>query len=143
MRNFDETKHLISCDAAVWRPMRDEYDNVLDGIRGKALACGQALKGECIGVDLIEMASGSAFPPHVHPGDHCPFVLDGAGLVTIGKKRYTVTSGDSIWIAAEQPHAVAAPTSACAFLAFGYPHRDVDAIDRMKLVEALDEETAA
>ena len=139
MRTFDETKHLISRDAAIWRPMRDELDNVLDGIRGKSLVCGiDVLKGKSVGVDLIEMTSGSAFPLHVHPGDHCLFVLDGTGLVTIGKKQYTVTSGDSIWIAAEQPHAVAAPTKACAFLAFGYPHRPVDAIDRMKLVEALD-----
>lgn len=137
MRRFDETKHLIHVDTAEWLDMRDEFGEVLQGIRGKALACGDTLQGEAIGVDLIEMSSGSAFPPHVHPGDHLLYVLDGTGTVTIGEKRYTVTSGDSIWIAASRLHAVSAPASACAFLAFGYPHRRVDATDRMKIVEAV------
>lgn len=135
MRTFDPSKHLVNLDAVEWAPMRDEYDTRLEGIRGKAGACGPALGGEAIGVDLIEMASGSAFPPHVHVGSHILYVLEGAGVVTIDQRRYDVTARDSIWIAAEQAHAVSAPSKPCVFLAFGYPHRDVDALDRMQLVQ--------
>jgi quercetin dioxygenase-like cupin family protein len=100
-------------------------------------ACSLTMTGHEIGVDLIEMQSGSAFPLHVHPGDHVLFVLKGTGCVSIDSVDHTVIEGDTILIPAEYPHGVktlAGYELPFTFLAFGHPHKHLDATDRMKLV---------
>lgn len=91
------------------------------------------------GVDLIEMDPGSAFPLHVHPGDHILYVLDDsvAGIVHVDGVDYVVRPGDSIFIPAEYPHGVktfAHVPAPLRFLAVGVPHKHVSATDRMRIV---------
>ncbi len=104
---------------------------------GRAGAYSVSLTGHEIGVDLIEMQPGSFFPLHVHAGDHILFVLKGTGCVSIDSVDHTVTEGDTIFIPAEYPHGVKTLPGyefPFAFLAFGHPHKHLEATDRMQCV---------
>ncbi len=91
-----------------------------------------------IGVDFIEMQPGSAFALHVHPGDHILYVVKGTGCVHIDGVDHRIKDGDTIFIPAEYPHGVKTVEDSKApfqFLAFGHPHKHLDATDRMFLVK--------
>ena len=109
---------------------------MLAGIRGRLGAAALSLSGHEIGVDLIEMQHDTAFPLHVHAGDHILYVLAGPGVVNIDGEDRRVETGDTIFIAAEHPHGVKTLPDAppLRFLAFGHPHKHVSAEDRMQIV---------
>ena len=139
VRAFAADEHLIDVLVAndEWLDLYDESGAQLPGIRGRAGAVGLSAHGEEIGVDLIEMDPGSAFPLHVHPGDHVLFGLEGEGFVTVNETDHRLGEGVTVFIAAEQPHGVRGPVSGrFRFLAFGVPHKHVSSTSRMRLVDA-------
>jgi quercetin dioxygenase-like cupin family protein len=137
-RSFCNSDHIKNLGEAAWLALYDELGNELPGIRGRVGAASISMTGHEIGVDMIEMQPGSAFPLHVHPGDHILFVLKGTGCVSIDAVDHTITDGDTIFIPAEYPHGVKTlPGYALpfTFLAFGHPHKHLSAQDRMRLVK--------
>jgi quercetin dioxygenase-like cupin family protein len=137
-RQFVAGDHIRSLLAGAGVPLHDEAGAALPGIRGRIGAAAVAADGQEIGVDLIEMQPGSAFPLHTHPGDHILYVQSGAGAVHVDGREHRVKAGDTIFIPAEYPHGVQGPPPGAAepivFLAFGHPHKHVSATDRMKVV---------
>jgi quercetin dioxygenase-like cupin family protein len=124
-----------------WVPLHDETGRKLEGIRGKAGAAAPNDHGEALGIDLIEMEPGAAFPLHVHAGDHILFILAGRGYVHVDGIDHPVHPGDTLFIPAAYPHGVKTDPSSSdrfVFLAMGYPHRHLEATDRMRLVPASD-----
>lgn len=116
--------------------MYDSDGNLLKGIRGRIGAASMSMSGREIGIDLIEMNPGTAFPLHVHDGDHILYIESGTGAVHINGKNRAVKKGDTIFIAAEYPHGVVGPKKAVkkplVIVAFGHPHKHVDSKERMR-----------
>ncbi|MEA2511418.1 MAG: hypothetical protein QOJ59_905 [Thermomicrobiales bacterium] len=83
-----------------------------------------------LGADVIRLAAGDGFVPHMHPGDHLLIVVGGLGTITCGGKVYPTRAGEIYLVEGEVPHAVGAITDH-VILAVGAPHRPVDATDRM------------
>lgn len=142
-RQFAQAEHIRNVLAGDWVDLFDEYGHKLEGIRGRMGAAGMTVAGHEIGADLIEMQPGSAFPLHVHPGDHILYVLSGPGIVHVDGVDHWVGTGDTIFIPAEYPHGVKTLSSAppLVFLAVGCPHKHVSARDRMRLVSVEDNRT--
>jgi quercetin dioxygenase-like cupin family protein len=137
-RSFSASEHLKNVLQGEWTSLYGEDGQELPGIRGRAGAYSMTFSGHEIGVDFIEMQPGSAFGLHVHPGDHILYVLKGIGCVHIDGVDHRITEGDSIFIPAEYPHGVKTIEdckSVFQFLAFGHPHKHLDAPDRMILVK--------
>lgn len=137
-RLFKPDRHVVEMlvEHGPWLDLHDQAGNVLTGIRGIAGARGQMIVGDEIGVDIIEMMPGSGFPPHVHPGDHILFGLAGEGSVSVNGIAYPIRRGTSVFIAAEQPHAVLGPVDErFVLLAFGVPHEHLSSTKRMRLVD--------
>lgn len=137
-RSFCASEHLKNVLHGEWTSLYDEEGRELPGIRGRAGAYSMTFTGYEIGVDLIEMQPGAAFPLHVHPGDHILYVLNGAGCVHIDGVDHRLKEGDTVFIPAEYPHGVKTIEGyplPFQFLAFGHPHKHLDATDRMLLVK--------
>lgn len=122
-----------------WTQVFHEDGTPVAGIRGRPGATGDTAAGQPFGADAIEMQPGSAFPLHVHVGDHLLYVIRGRGSVEIGGRARPVRTGDTIYIPADVPHAVTAAEGSTAlfFLAVGLPHRDLSSPDRMQLVDPV------
>lgn len=136
-RKFVDSDHLKNVLAGEWLELFNEAGEALPGIRGRMGAYSMTESGHEIGVDLIEMQPGAAFPLHTHPGDHILYVKSGPGLVHIDGRDVAVNTGDTIFIPAEKPHGVKTLPDAAGpliFLAFGHPHKHIQAHDRMHLV---------
>lgn len=136
-RRFVEGEHLKNIMQGAWLDLYDEQGVALKGIRGRIGAASVTHSGHEIGVDLIEMQPGSAFPLHVHPGDHILYIERGPGIVHIDGRDVRVDSGDTVFIPAEKPHGVKTYPNVAQplrFLAFGHPHKHLQATDRMHLV---------
>jgi uncharacterized cupin superfamily protein len=88
-----------------------------------------------MGIDLIDMNPGTAFPLHTHPGAHILFILKGEGTVTIGEEVYATRPGDCYFIPGDLPHGVGA-TQHHKLLAIGFPHKGLENPQRMDIVEA-------
>ncbi len=133
-RKFIVDQHLKNLLAGEWVEMFDADGKLLAGIRGRIGAYATKVDSTDIGVDLIEMQPGSAFPLHEHDGDHILYFVSGEGIVHINGVDHAVKTGDSIFIPAEYPHGVRVEKTASGVLltlAFGHPHKHVDAKDRM------------
>jgi len=138
VRRFVSQDHIRNVLAGEWVDLVTEAGDPLPGIRGRAGVAAPAMDGPEIGADLIEMQPGSAFPLHTHPGEHILYVIQGAGLVHVDGLDHRVEVGDTIFIPAEYPHGVKSlpeATEPFLLLAVGYPHKDIAATDRMKVVE--------
>jgi len=136
VRKWVSEEHLRNILQGKWAPMYDSDGNLLKGIRGRIGAVGPSMDGLEVGVDLIEMQPGTAFPLHVHEGDHVLYIESGAGAVHIDGKDRPVKKGDTIFIAAEYSHGVQGPKKNAkeplVIVAFGHPHKHVEAKDRMR-----------
>ena len=137
LRKFKSEKHIKNVLSGAWTKLFDEHGNELKGIRGRIGVYETKVDGTKIGVDLIEMSAGSAFPLHTHDGDHILYGLSGNGMVHVDGTDHPMKPGDTVFIPAEYPHGVKtysdAPES-FVLLAFGHPHKKLEALDRMKLV---------
>ena len=137
-RAFTSEEHLrnILDSAAEWLELYDENGTRLEGIRGRVGARGLTAEGAEIGVDMIEMDPGSGFPLHVHPGDHVLYGVEGRGGVIVNDEFHPIEPGTTVFIAADQPHAVRGPDrDRFRFLAFGVPHEHLSSTNRMQLLE--------
>lgn len=123
--------------SGAWTKLFDEHGNELRGIRGRIGVYEMKVDGTEIGVDYIEMSPGSAFPLHTHDGDHILYGLSGRGMVHVDGTNHPIKPGDAVFIPAEYPHGLNVYPSASqplVLLAFGHPHKKLEALDRMKLV---------
>lgn len=121
-----------------------------DGYTGSVAVHGADARGESLfctptfpagtpaghaGVDLLYVQPHAAFPLHTHSGHHILYLLQGTGTVTYGGQVYPTSAGDLVMIEATVDHAVAAGPSGQWILAFGAPHAEIDAPDRMHVVD--------
>ena len=137
-RRFSSEAHIRNVLAGEWVHLLDEEGRPLPGIRGRVGASAVTLAGIQFGADAVEMQPGSAFPLHVHPGDHLLYVIHGQGLVHVDGRDHPVSEGDTIFIPAEYPHGVKTHSTGpgpLLFLAVGHPHKRLDAPDRMRLAQ--------
>src|SRR5947209_6646584 len=104
-RAWIDQDHFRNIKEGEWLPLPNVDGVPLPGIRGRAGACAISSNGEEIGVDLVEMQPGSAFPLHAHPGDHMLYVESGTGSIHIAGRDRRLKKGDTIFVAAEAPHA--------------------------------------
>jgi quercetin dioxygenase-like cupin family protein len=136
-RRFVADQHKVDVLAGPMVKMFDDLGIELPGIMGRAGAWGTTVDGHEFGADLIEMQPGSAFPLHVHAGDHLLFIVSGRGFVHIDGEDHPAVTGDTFYIAAEHPHGVKTDPDfwgAFAFLACGIPHKHITAHDRMTVL---------
>ena len=119
----------------------NEAGEPLPDIYGRAGVACPTMEGVEIGADLIEMQPGSAFPLHIHPGQHILYIIRGEGIVHVDGVDHHIKEGDTIFIPAEYPHGVKTFETTTALpltlLAIGYPHKDIEATDRMRIVDPL------
>jgi len=144
VREFTAEEHIRNVLEGAWVPLHDEDGKELEGIRGRMGAVAVGMMDHEIGVDCIEMQPGAAFALHVHPGDHILYILEGIGLVHVDGNDHHVRPGDSVFIPAEKAHGVKTykppHDKRFLFLAFGHPHKHVEATDRMTLVREDEDE---
>jgi quercetin dioxygenase-like cupin family protein len=137
VRQFARDSHIANILEGEWTVMIDDLGNQLSGIRGRAGVALPTVEGIEIGADLIEMQTGSTFPLHTHPGEHILYVIRGQGFVHVDGIDHPIHRGDTIFVPAEYPHGVKTKDN-CAdpllLLAFGYPHKNIGAQDRMRVV---------
>ena len=135
-RKWIKEKHLRNILKGAWTPMYDSDGNLLPRIRGRIGAVSNSMHDLEIGVDLIEMQPGTAFPLHIHDGDHVLYVESGTGAVHINGKDRQIKKGDTVFIAAEYPHGVLGPKKTAkkplVIVAFGHPHTHVESKHRMR-----------
>ena len=135
---FDFAHHIRSLAAGEWLDCVDEQGARLPGVRGREGARGELEDGSGFGIDMIEMASGASFAPHVHQGAHVLYVLSGSGTLTIGGSKNDLVPNTTVFVPADLPHAVSAlengDSELLVFLAVGYPHQRVDSTTRMRTV---------
>jgi len=139
-RAFAKGRHVRNVFTGDWLALHDEQGNVLQGIKGRAGVSETTIAGASIGVDLMEMRAGSSFPLHTHAGGHIMFFLSGNGILEVDGSQYPMNTGDTAFVAAEQPHALKVPADAkepLVFLSFGHPHKPVHARDRMTRIQGL------
>lgn len=135
LRKFNAGEHIRKLVCGEFVALYDETGRALEGIRGRAGVVALTASGVEIGVDYIEMQPGSAFQLHVHPGDHILYCLSGQGLVHVDGENHAMNVGDTVFIPAEYPHGVKNESrGTLRFLAFGHPHKPIDATDRMRYV---------
>lgn len=134
---FDPERHIVNLGGVIADPVSDGAGGTFHDIRGRAGANGNTERGDAVGVDLIQMAAGSAFELHTHPGAHILVIREGKGSILIDGASYSLSEGDSIYVPASYIHGVrAGATTGMTFLAFGVPHLPINAPDRMTLVES-------
>lgn len=86
-----------------------------------------------LGVDMLYVPPGKAFPYHVHPGHHLLYCVAGKGTITYQHKVHQVVPGDLYMIEASVPHGVGADPDGPGhwLMSFGAPHTRVDSPHRM------------
>jgi quercetin dioxygenase-like cupin family protein len=135
-RPFDAERHIVNLENCPKEPVTDGDGGILEGIFGFAGVASVLENGHAIGVDIINMAAGSAFPLHTHPGAHILVIREGRGSISVDGVDYHLGSGDTIFVPAQYPHGVSAGlTAGVSFLAFGVPHMPLSHPKRMTLVE--------
>jgi quercetin dioxygenase-like cupin family protein len=129
-----EPRHLRDFATALSLACVDETGECVPGVTGRTGAAGQLGDGAVLGADLIEMAAGSSFRPHTHPGAHILFILAGEGVLTICGETHALRQGMTAFIPAELLHAVSANEGSPGFriLAIGVPYHPIDSPERMR-----------
>ena len=56
----------------------------------------------------IRLEKGAVLPAHAHPHEQSTTVISGKLSYTVGEETKEVTNGDSVWLAPNMPHGVAA-----------------------------------
>jgi len=138
LRKFKNEKHIKNVLKGEWTELFDEEGNKLKGIRGRVGVHEVKVDSTEVGVDMIEMSPGSAFPLHTHDGDHILYGISGNGSIHINGVDYPMEPGDSVFVPAEYPHGVKTnpkATKVFELLAFGHPHKQLDATSRMQIVD--------
>lgn len=137
LRKFISEEHIKNVLDGEWTELFDEAGKKLSGIKGRSGAVGLTADGVEFGADLIEMQPGSAFPLHIHAGDHLLYIIEGPGVVHVDGVDHHVVKGDTVFVPADYPHGVRTypdAIGALILLAVGHPHKHVAATDRMHVV---------
>lgn len=130
--------HIQNLYKSDWVTLVNEVGEKLPGIRGRTGVIAPTSEGKMIGVDIIEMQPGSAFPLHTHVGTHILYIIQGQGFVQVNGVDHQIQPEDTIFIPAEHPHHVRALETALAplvFLSVGHPYRPLGARNRMHVVK--------
>ena len=136
-RHFNPSSHIVRLSSEEKTRMSDGRGGLLEGIFAQSGIRAYSFFEMFIGMDRITMEPGSAFEPHIHPGDHILYIVEGEGAVVVDGVAHRVVVDDVIYIPAESAHGVSTVEdfhSNFVLLAFGVPHKPADAIDRMTLV---------
>ncbi len=135
-QQFNPLLHIVNLEGKLADGVNDGTGGVFSDIRGRSGVRAAMPNGVAIGVDLIEMAAGTAFEPHTHSGAHVLVVREGRGSIAIDGIDYPLREGDSVYVPADYAHGVSAGSdSGMLFIAFGVPHLPISSPDRMTLVK--------
>jgi len=116
MADFDTRANrphcIVSEEDVAWKTLQDSKNPVLNtppsptGFGGRFKSLSTAANGRSragLGCTLCEVPPGHAlYPFHAHANtDEAMYILDGSGTLRLGKKRFTVESGDYINLKAD------------------------------------------
>ncbi len=59
-----------------------------------------------ITTSLVEINPGGKQHIHSHENEQCCYILEGEGLMTVGRETQKVAAGDCIFIPSNEPHAL-------------------------------------
>lgn len=80
-------------------------------------------QNDAVSLTLFAFSKGEEISTHESKGDALVTVLEGTGKITISGVGYTVESGQSLVMPAEQPHAVFALNDFKMLLTVVFPHK--------------------
>ncbi|MFD8212206.1 MULTISPECIES: cupin domain-containing protein [unclassified Streptomyces] len=138
---FDVAQHLVDLAAAQQHQVIDDLGVDVTGIEGASGARAVSSLGVTMGVDQLVLQPGSAFPPHIHEGDHLLYVLSGAGSVHIDGVDHLLRAGQSVFIPAVYEHGLRGPQEGgpLKIISFSTPHHPVDSAHRMTVIRTEQE----
>jgi mannose-6-phosphate isomerase-like protein (cupin superfamily) len=74
------------------------------GIATYLLASAITTNSRYITTSLVEMNAGAKQRIHSHENEQCYYILEGEGLMTVGRETRKVAAGDCIFIPSNEPH---------------------------------------
>lgn len=93
-----------------------------DNITSYLLVSEEATGAKQITTSLVEMEPGGRQHIHSHKMEQCYFILEGAGVMTIGNETREVSAGMSIFIPSNEPHGLTNTTDGVLrYLSAGSP----------------------
>lgn len=95
------------------------------GVRRRTLVSGHAMMQM-----RVEFEAGSRLPEHRHPHEQVSHVLTGRLRFTIDGESRDVGAGESVYLAADVPHAAEALEASAVVDTFSPPREDLLAQDR-------------
>jgi quercetin dioxygenase-like cupin family protein len=75
-----------------------------DGITSYLLVSEVTTGSVHITTSLVEMSPGGQQHIHSHQTEQCYYILEGEGLMTVGRETQRVAEGDCIFIPSNEPH---------------------------------------
>ena len=132
---FDKDKHIIPLRKSNFIAMVGPDGQKIQGVAARrGVVEADTSIGLNIGTDMIQMMPGASFANHSHPGDHILYVLRGRGSLSVGGEVIPMARGSIYFVKAGVPHAMSADNDSwLRVLAIGFPHKEVDDPNRMKL----------
>jgi len=109
-------KYIKNIDPETVFLMDKQVDYLPGQIVSKTLA-----QNASVSLTVFAFDKGEEISSHESDGDAMVTVLDGMGEITIGGKKYSLHSGESIVMPARKPHAVYAPERFKMFLTVVFP----------------------
>ena len=99
------------------------------GVRRRTLVSGHTMMQM-----LVTLAAGSRLPEHLHPHEQISHVLSGRVRFVLegGKETRDLSVGESIYLAANLPHAAEALEASTVLDTFSPPREDLLAQDRQQ-----------
>ncbi|MGA2915545.1 MAG: cupin domain-containing protein [Sedimentisphaerales bacterium] len=77
-----------------------------EGITSYLLVSEITTNSRYITTSLVEMNPGGKQHIHSHETEQCYYILEGEGLMTVGRETQKVAAGDCIFIPSNEPHAL-------------------------------------
>lgn len=99
---------------------------MVPGVRRQTLVSGHAMMQM-----LVTLTAGSRLPEHLHPHEQISHVLSGRVrfVLDAGAETYDLGAGESIYLAANRPHAAEALEMSVVLDTFSPPREDLLAQD--------------
>lgn len=107
----------------------NNWIDMVAGVRRRTLVSGNAMMQM-----LVTFAAGSRLPEHLHPHEQISHVLTGRLRFTLdgGEETRDLGAGESIYLAANLPHAAEALEASTVVDTFSPPREDLLAQDRQR-----------
>ena len=74
------------------------------GITTNLLVSAVTAGSKYITASLVEINPGGKQDVHFHETEQCYYIVEGEGLMTVGRETQKVTAGDCIFIPSNEPH---------------------------------------